>query len=377
MKHVVHVITRLNIGGPAVQLHAQGELLDGAVRQTVLTGQPQEGETDIRKVVDFSLPVIDLPQLTRRPGFRDVLAIRHVRKELARLQPDIVHTHTSKAGLVGRFATRTLGADPLRVHTFHATLTQQYEGRAQRFILGIERSLARYTDRFVFLSQGLSELHLELGIGDREDHRVVPGLLPSARHVKIGRAEARAQLGLPPDRLLIGYLGRLDPIKRFDRFIEAVQLTRSAGHDAGALIVGSGPDRAWVKTDLATMRQRGIPVHHEEWMADPRAALAAADVIVIPSDSEGFPLVLLEAALQGTPVVATDVGAIGEFITDGVSGRLVRRTAGELAEAAGDLLSDSDARCAMAVEAERRVRAMLDPDHVRRLLIELYGIDHR
>ncbi len=373
MKRVVHIITRLNVGGPAIQLMAQAEVLADDVEQIVVTGTPAPGESDIRELGDFAMETISIDGLSRSIVPTDLAVVARIRSVLNQLQPDVVHTHTSKAGLVGRLAAWTLPRRPPTVHTFHATMAQQYQGQTRTAVLGIERLLARRTNRLVCLSEAAVGHHLGNGIGARDQYVTIGPLLPSGRLTPFDRAGQRQALGIDPTINLVAYVGRLDEVKRFDRFVEAVEVARACGPVLTVAVAGGGPGRPQAEAALRRLESAGIATLDFGWMAEPSRLLAAADVVVISSDSEGLPLVLLEAGIQRTAVVATDVGSIGDYVVDDQTGRLCARSAPALGQAVGDLLNDPATRQRLALALNRVVAEQADHRVLRPRLQGLYN----
>ncbi|HXQ58783.1 MAG TPA: glycosyltransferase [Acidimicrobiales bacterium] len=329
---VVHVIGRMNVGGPAAIVTELATHLD--VDLHVLVGDVGAGEADYLELRAPSLPVTRIPGLGRavRPT-DDVRALGGLVGELRRLRPDIVQTHTAKAGALGRTAAVVANV-PARVHTFHGHLLHGYfSPRTTRAVVGAERALAVVTDRIVAVGEGVRDELVGARIGRRDQYVVIrPGV--SLPNPPPARADARRALGLPVEGPIVAYVARLTGIKRPDRMIEVAR----ALPDVTFVVAGDGPLHAEVRGNAPTN------VHFLGWRADIENVYGAADVVLLTSDNEGMPVTLIEAALCGVPAVATNVGSTGEVVLDGRTGRTVAADAPALTDAVRRLLADDATR---------------------------------
>jgi glycosyltransferase involved in cell wall biosynthesis len=302
---VVHVIARMNVGGPAELLV---QLLHGLPGQELLTGEVQYGEADHLSLRAPETPFTRVPGLARRPRVGDdVRALAFLTAELRRRRPDVVHTHTAKAGALGRIAALAAGV-PALVHTFHGHLLQGYFSPAvTRGVILTERALARTTDRLVAVGEQVRDDLLAAGIGRPDRYVVIP---PGVRLAHPpDRTDARARFRVAGDAAVVAVVGRLIGIKRPDRMLEVARRLP----DVTFLVAGEGALLDQVRRDApANVRLLG-------WRADVEAVYAAADVALVTSDNEGMPVSLVEAALCGTPAVSTDVGSAREVVTGEVT----------------------------------------------------------
>ncbi|HVF21312.1 MAG TPA: glycosyltransferase, partial [Mycobacteriales bacterium] len=313
---VLRVIARMNVGGPALQVAGLVADLDGdRFEHRLLTGSVGPGEEDFISLRAPGLPHTTVAGLGRsvRPG-DDALVLARLVKEIREFRPHIVHTHTAKAGVVGRVAA-VVGRTPAIVHTFHGHLLHGYFSPAvTRAVVQTERLLARRTTRLVAVGAQVRDDLLAAGIGRPGQYVVVPpGIaLPPAP----SRAAAREQLGLPADAVVAVLVARLTAVKRPERFVEVARRLADRHPDAIFVVVGEGDL-------LASLRDSAGPnVRFLGWRADVETVYAASDVAVLTSDNEGMPVSLIEAALCGVPAVATDVGSVGEVVLDGRTGWL-------------------------------------------------------
>jgi glycosyltransferase involved in cell wall biosynthesis len=344
---IARVIARLNVGGPAQHVILLAAGLDPSrFRSTLITGVPDPDEGDLSPLARSQgiTPVV-IPSLGRaiRPG-RDLAALGRLVALFRTLCPDLVHTHTAKAGALGRVAARLAGV-PVVVHTFHGHILEGYFSPAlTRLFLGIERALARRTDRIVTVSPRVRASLLARGIGRPEQVEVVPLGLPLQRFAAAapGRACLRQRLAIPRDAPLLGIIGRLVPIKNHPALFAA--LTREETRGAHLLVVGDGERRTALE---ALARDLGLAgrVHFLGWRGDLEAILPELDVVICCSRNEGTPVALIEAMAAGVPVLSTDVGGVGDLLTHGQTGWLVpSEDPAALARGIRDLLADPAGR---------------------------------
>lgn len=301
MPRVVHVIARMNVGGPAELLVS---LLDGLPDQTLLTGEVEPGEADHLELRAPGTAFTRVPGLGRspRPG-DDARALAFLVRELRRRRPDVVHTHTAKAGTLGRLAAE-IARVPAVVHTFHGHLLHGYfSPQVTRAVVTTERLLARRTDRIVAVGQQVRDDLLDAGIGRPEQYAVIP---PGVRRPSPPpREEARRRLGLPAGVPVVAMVGRLIAVKRPDRMLAVARLLP----EVTFVVAGEGPLYEQTRTDAPPN------VVFLGWRDDVYVLYAAADAVLLTSDNEGMPVALIEAAMCGTPAVSTDVGSAREVVT--------------------------------------------------------------
>ena len=368
--HLVHIIARMNVGGPAQILAGLLADLDpAAVRQTLITGDVGPGEEDWTAVRDPWLAtdprVIRLPGLGRAIApLKDLRTRRALTRLLRTLAPDIVQTHTAKAGQLGRRAALRAGI-PHIVHTFHGhTLHGYFPGPVTALFTALERRLARRTDDLLAVGARVRDELLAAGIGTPEQYTVLP---PGVADEGLGdREAARVALGLPADAPVVAFVGRLSDVKRPDRFVAAAEEVAVRHPDAVFLIVGDGEQR----TALETVPRRA-DVRFLGWRGDVGTIYAAADVVVVTSDNEGMPVTLIEASMAGRACVTTDVGSAGEVVLDGRTGRVIPRDASAVAGAIIGLLEDDELRTDVAVAAREHALAHFGQTALHERLLEV------
>lgn len=292
-----------------------------------------------------------------RPG-RDLIGLKQLVRHLRAAQYDLVHTHTSKAGFVGRLAAR-LASVPHVVHTVHGFAF--HEGSERRHILlygSLERLAARWCDRVVTVSEHHRKWALELGIGDAQKVLAIPnGVPPPPPTARVTIPSLRAELNLNPGQPVILASGRLAPEKGLESLLDAcaeLKCTVAGGGAPLLILAGEGPLAARLRARAAAL---GIAqrVLFLGFRSDIWALLAIADVVALPSLREGLSIALLEAMAAGRAVVASDIASNLEATDMGATALIVPRGDTEsLAVALAELLADADRRARLGAAAQER-----------------------
>jgi glycosyltransferase involved in cell wall biosynthesis len=345
---VVNLVTRLNVGGVA---HHVTNLMRGLDRnkyeQQLICGFESAGEKSMRDQVEArGVTPILIPRLVGNPrlNISDALAFAHILRLLRQQRPMILHTHTSKAGLLGRVAARLTGV-PIIVHTFHGlVLKGHYRPLKTNGVRAVERCLARLSDRLIVISNEDKNDLLAYRIAPAHKIEVIPlGLeLDHFLDNRKRRGLLHRELGLDSATRLIGIVGRIAPIKNHRLFFDAMVQVLAEHATAHVVVVGDG--------DLCPemeryVREMGIAdrVSFLGWRHDLPQIYTDLDVLVISSNNEGTPVSAIEAMAAGRPVVATRVGGLPDVISDGETGYLVAPgNVEQLASAVKRVLSDGE-----------------------------------
>lgn len=327
---MLHVVTRMNVGGVAsLVLNLTAGLPAHGVEVLLATGAVQDGEVE---VAPLPHACVRLPGLGRAPRVTDdIHSLRAMRQVINAFRPDVVHTHTAKAGVLGRLATEGVAAR--RVHTFHGHLLHGYFGAsATRAVTLTERALASRTDLLISSGARVGDELRAAGVGRRRPwETIAPGVVPPSVS------------GTPTGRT-VAFVGRLVRIKRPDRLIEVARLLP----DVHFLIAGDGPLRPWLES------QATPNVEFLGWVQDVGAVYGRASLVLLCSDNEAMPLTLIEGALCGLPAVTSDVGSAAEVVEHGVTGHVVSSSPRALADAVATILNDEELRRRMGADARRR-----------------------
>lgn len=349
---VLRVIARLNIGGPAIHATLLTERLGRAGYDPwLVTGCEEAGEGNYLALYGKEIDrLIVVPSLGRRiRAGQDLTALVRLVGIMRGFRPDIVHTHTAKAGTLGRLAA-VLCRVPAIVHTYHGHVHHGYFRPGEtRVFVAIERWLARRTHRLLAVSQRVRQELLDLGIGRPERFDVLPLGLDLERFLDAAawRGQLRAELGLGDDAFLVGIVARLAPIKAHEIFLRAAARIGVRVPGAHFVVVGDGERRRPLEA-LAGSLALGERVRFLGWRRDLDRVYADLDVVVLTSRNEGSPVSLIEALAASRPVVATRVGGVPDLVDDGVTGLLA---------AVDDVDAVADAVVGLAASPER-ARAM-------------------
>jgi len=359
---VARIITRLNVGGPAIQAMLLTERLDPRRFETLLiAGSVGRHEGDMMELRPaLTRPPLSVPSLRREISpLADATAFARITAALRAFRPHVVHTHLSKAGLLGRIAAKLLGV-PVIVHTFHGNVLDGYfDPLRTRMFLELERAVARLSTRVIAISAAQRAEIERLGIAHGDKVVEIPLGLDLTPFLDAPRGSLRAELGIGQAEPVVGIVARLVPIKRVDVLIDAASHLVRDHPDVRFVVVGEGEERERLERRAA---DAGVAdrMRFLGWRADLPAIYADLDVVVLASDNEGTPVSILEALAARRPVVATAVGGVVDLLGANERGLLVaRRDPAALAAAVARLLAHPDHAAAFAAAG----RAHVYPSH--------------
>lgn len=387
---VLRVIARLNMGGPALHVaYLTAGLDQRGYRTTLVAGTLAPGEASMAFVAEkLGVRAVKIDELHREISpIRDAVAVLRLARLIRRERPQILHTHTAKAGAVGRLAALLAGGarPPIVVHTFHGHVLRGYFDplRSAGFRV-LERWLASISTALVAVSPQVRDDLVALGVAPAEKFAVIRlGIELEERVAAVadGRVECRRLMGIAPERFTVGWIGRMTGVKRTDDVLLALKRLRESGVDACLCMVGDGPDRAHVERRA---HELGVVRHclFLGYQVDVAPFYAAFDAIILPSSNEGTPVSAIEALAAGRPVVATRVGGVPDVVRDGEDGFLVDPGAvGEMADRLARLAADPALRERMGALGRARVipryavdRLIDDMDRLYRSLLEAAGL---
>lgn len=365
---VMRIIARMNVGGPAIQVCAIAQgLPSNEFNQILLTGSCEPGETDYLELNAIQLSRVKLPELRRSINLlSDLKALLFIRRQLLTFKPEILHTHTFKAGFLGRVAALTTRIPMVKIHTFHGHLLDGYlKGLKFWILIKIERFLATKTNVLVTVGNKVMTDLIASGIGKTEQYLVIPPGFPmeysmeseaKARNFKERKAEFRCV-----------WVGRLVEIKRPDRLIEISRILKERNSGILISVIGDGPMRKELE---AKVIRELLPVEFLGWQQNVHAFISQADVLILTSANEGTPLSIIEAQRLGKPVVATNVGSVSEILSHGKSGFILEFDAMDFAEKLEILRGDNDmylqfSKYAKDLSSKRFLPERLVADHAR------------
>ena len=351
---IIQVIARMNVGGPAVLVADLMRNLDSQKFSTVLiTGFCDENESDYLDEVAQDVAAVRIPGLGRSVSpLKDLSAFFLLLKEIRRFKPDVIHTHTAKAGVLGRLAGLIARPQAKRVHTFHGHLLHGYfSPNKTRLVILLEKVLGFITHRFIAIGNVVKNDLVRAGIAQDSKFEVIyPGLQELDRYPK---KDARTALDLDQSKQYLVFVGRLTTIKRPKRLIDLARFLKDNYPDSWLLITGAGE----LLETLSTKAQREeLPVTFLGWRNDIGMILSASDIAVLCSDNEGIPLTLIQASQAGLPIVSTNVGSVRDIVINGTTGLLTEVSSRGLIEGVSALLDDPALRQQFGVAGEERAQ---------------------
>ena len=347
---VMRIISRMNVGGPAVQVSGLMRGFNSIdFDHRLYTGFCAADEADYLDTVATDVKATRIEGFGRRISLGgDVKAFVTLIKEIRSFKPHVIHTHTAKAGFLGRIASIVSLQPSIRVHTFHGHLLNGYFGEfKRRLVITAEQVLAMFTHQLLAVGDKVRQDLLEVGIGNS----MIFGLMPPG--LEIGdlpnKKSSQESYGLSTATLHCAFIGRVTQIKRPDRFLDVVSEIKKRGVQIEFFMAGDGELLDICRERIASQQ---LPVKVLGWQSDIEKVLAAADIVVLTSDNEGTPLSLIQAGMANLPVVTTKVGSIPEVVLDGVTGIITSLDAQEIADALEKLASSSDLRGQMGTAAK-------------------------
>lgn len=344
------MIARLNVGGPAIQAALLTSGLDSRrFDSTLVSGTEDEREGNMLSLAaseNFASGVepVVIPALGRSPSpLRDVVAFVSLLRLMRRIRPDVVHTHTAKAGTLGRLAAWLTGV-PVIVHTFHGNVfTGYFRPAISRLIVTWERFLAQISTAVIAISTRQADELLASGF-DNSKVRVIPLGLPLGRFktsTTEERARARQALGIAEESTAIGFIARLVPVKNPELMIEAIAELRKTHPDVCLVVAGDGPLREAI-AEAATLHE--VQLKMLGWRADLGDIYVALDAVALSSRNEGLPVALIEAMASGVPVASTNVGGVADLFAEGELGELAEADPRSLAKAIDSAIKSPQSR---------------------------------
>jgi glycosyltransferase involved in cell wall biosynthesis len=355
---VLHVIARLNVGGTARYItQLANELPKHGIETFVATGFVQGEEIEDESAQSIDLIRIKSMGRSIRP-IKDHLARLQLDKIIAQVKPDIIHTHTFKAGYVVRMKKQPVSV----IHTFHGHLLDdpEFSGFKSRVIVEVERMLAKKSVKLVTVGRRVADELLEKRIGSKDQYvNIPPGVV--ALNVT-PKEQALKNLNLPDDgRPIVGWIARVTGVKNPMLALEVAD----AMPDTHFVLAGGG--------DLLEKVKAAAPsnVSVVGW-AKAEDVFGASEIILSTSENEGMPVALIEAQLAGKPVVATDVGSVSEVVLNHETGIVTNKNAGSIVLALETLLLDQQKRTEMGTLATSRANALFSVDRMINAHITLY-----
>jgi glycosyltransferase involved in cell wall biosynthesis len=328
---VMRIIARMNVGGPAVQVTG---LMRGfnetEFNHRLFTGFCGQNEADFLELAAKDVQATRIQGLGRHIStLSDVRALVALVRHIRSFKPHIIHTHTAKAGFLGRLASLISFHRSIRIHTYHGHLLQGYFGKIGRaLVIVIERTLALFTHYLLAVGNKVRSDLLEVGVGTKDKFGSMP---PGLKITKLPlKSDSRNTLNLSQNDLYCGFIGRLSQIKRPDRFLDVVSELKKRNLELNFFMAGDGELLNYCSQRIES---ESLSVKLLSWQSNIERVLSAADIVVLTSDNEGMPLSLIQAGMSGLPVVATNVGSVSEIVIEGETGFVTSVEVEEIADA--------------------------------------------
>ncbi len=324
---VARVIARLNVGGPAQHVALLTQRLGPPEFSSLLiAGRVPETEGDMAYYAEsLGVHPLYVEAMSRELSpLDDLRALWSLYRLFRRERPDIVDTHTAKAGFVGRVAARLAGV-PVVVHTFHGHVLRGYYGPLKTAMFRLLEQVCAHLSTCILTVSALNRQELlKLRVTGPDKLRVMELGLELQRYAAAPRfgGAIRDRLGLSAETPLVGFCGRLVPIKQPDIFVAAAHRVRAERPDARFVILGDGELRGAIEAKVAELGEAG-GIHFLGWQQDPAPLLADLNLLVLTSANEGTPMASIEAGAAGVPTVSTAVGGVPDVVRDGETGWLV------------------------------------------------------
>ncbi len=382
---VLRIINRFNLGGPTFNAAYLTKYLSDDFETLLVGGDKDDTEESSTFILDnLGLNPIIITEMRRDIGFKgEIIAYKKLKKIIEEFQPDIVHTHASKAGTLGRIAAFKCKV-PIIVHTFHGHVFHSYFGKTKTMIFkAIERYLATKSTTIIAISEiqrlELAEIH---NICNKEKIKVIPlgfDLTKFHENIEEKRKSFRAQYKIDDDEIAIGIVGRLVPIKNHRLFIDSInEIAKKSKKKIRAFIIGDGEDKEtlvnYCKSIHITyteflIQPTAATITFTSWIKDIDWANAGLDIIALSSLNEGTPVSLIEAQASNKPIVTTNVGGIENIVIPNETAFIVSSNNLEgFTNSLSDLVNNDELRKNMSLKGWNHVK---DKFHYTRLVNDI------
>lgn len=372
MIKILRVIARLNVGGPAIHAILLSNALNKiGYRDILVCGKVSESEGDMGYLAKaYGIEPVYIPELGREISFKkDIKVFLKLYSIIKKERPDIIHTHTAKAGALGRLAAICAGV-PIKIHTFHGHIFDGYFNPARaRMFLFIERFLAIFTDRIIMVSKAVKEEIInKLKVANDSRSIVIPLGLDLNNFINYDRlkGEFHKKHSLPEDTILIGIVGRLVPIKNHKMFLDVARRIKDMLPELKVkfVIVGDGECRNEIEL-YAEKIGISSSVIFTGWVDDVAGIYVDLDIVALTSLNEGTPVSLIEAMASAKPVISSDVGGVKDIIRDNENGFLTEsRNVSEFCFKLSHLICDPEKRKTFGLRGRELVAKIYNKDRL-------------
>jgi len=381
MPRVLRIINRFNIGGPTYNATFLTRFIHEDFETLLIGGLPEEGESDSLHIPgEYGITPTIIEELKRKPNIKsDREAYKKIKEIILEFKPDIVHTHASKAGAIGRRAAYACNV-PVIIHTFHGHVFHSYFGQLKtKLFKYIERKLARKSTAIVAISEiqkkELSEIH---HICPTEKIHVIPlgfDLQKFQDNIFEKRKITRDTYQLQEEDVAVAIIGRLTKIKNHAFFLDVVEnlLLKQVGNTT-FFIVGDGELKDEIQEKVTLLNEKyQAKIILTSWIKDIATFNAGMDIICLTSDNEGTPVSLIEAQASNVPIITSDVGGVKDILLEGKTGYVIKK--GDLEDYVkklGNLINNKELRMELSSNGWNFVKEKFHYTRLTRDMEELY-----
>ncbi|MCF8329657.1 MAG: glycosyltransferase [Crocinitomicaceae bacterium] len=327
---VLRIINRFNIGGPIYNAVLLSAFMPEEYETLLIGGMPEENEANSLYIAEkYGVSPVLISEMQREPNLiNDNKALKKIKEIIRTFQPDIVHTHASKAGALGRKAAFDCGV-PIVIHTFHGHIFHSYFSwwKTSLYQL-IERRLSKKTTGIIAISAiQKNELSLKYKICHPSKIQLIPlgfDLSPFNENLKEKRELTRNSYALEESDIAVAIIGRLVAIKNHQMFLDIIdKVNQKTSKKVVYFIVGDGEESLTIQESIKPLKEKGMDIRMTSWIKDIATFNAGMDIICLTSKNEGTPVSLIEAQATGIPIIATNVGGIKDIILEDKTGYIV------------------------------------------------------
>lgn len=382
---VLRIINRFNIGGPSFNAAYLSRYLPEEFETKIIGGHPDKGEaSSIFLFENLGLEPVIVNNMHRSLSLlNDYKAYKEIRHIIKTYQPDIVHTHASKAGFLGRMAAKR-EAVPVIFHTFHGNIFKGYYGKLKtNFFISLERYLARLSTKIIAISPSQKEeLAKKYNITDESKIEIIPlGLdLNKFNQDKPNKRKKFREKYTLNEEVAIGIIGRLAPIKNHFLFVDAIaELKNNSKAPVRAFIIGNGTEKNNIIKHIEELGLTYTEMEHKKadfiftsWEKNIENVLSGLDIVALTSINEGTPLSLIEAQAASVPIVATNAGGTKDVVIDKKTGFITSYNKSEIAARLLELVENRTKRLEMGKAGKMNVENKFDYSHLVNNTFQLY-----
>jgi len=329
---ILRIVNRFNIGGPTYNATFLTKFMSDDFETLLIGGLPEENEANSLHILkEYDVEPLLVPEMKREPNLKsDRLALKKIKTIIQEFKPDIVHTHASKAGAIGRKAAFSCKV-PIVVHTFHGHVFHSYFGKMKTTLFkNIERYLAKKSSGIIAISKlQKKELCEEHKITSVKKMEVIPlgfDLKKFQDNYADNRKTTRLKYEIADDCIALCITGRLAPVKDHFFFLDVIEeLSKKTERKIKVFIVGDGELKSDIEQRVTQLKNQGIDIVMTSWIFDIASFNAGMDIMCLTSKNEGTPVSLIEAQASNLPVISTDVGGVSDIVAENETGFIISR----------------------------------------------------